>query len=199
MSRICTTFALLLGLWLGPGATPALAQADDGRVGLIISNATSKDGADKRIYDDISKSAGGASGHKLTLTKSQIWWVPKENVEAVKKTAAKHGAVVREIDPGWREMFRAPPAGMKLTDKQKAMMDLAKAGKATMGVRLVSAPPPAALEHALTKDANDPAGGSSPSRSTTTRRSPSNAQASTSSPTCASGEARSRRPARWSH
>ena len=160
MSRKCTVFVLLLGLWLSPGASPALAQADD-RVGLIISKpptVASKDWADKRIYDDIKKSAGDASGHTLVLTKCQIWWVPKENVEAVKKTAAKHGAVVREIDPGWLELSRSPPAGMKLTDKQKAMMDLAKAGKATMGVRLVSAPPPAALEHALTRDANDPAG-----------------------------------------
>ncbi len=52
MSRKCTTFVLLLGLCLSPTVSPALAQADDDRVGLIISkppSATSKDGADKRM------------------------------------------------------------------------------------------------------------------------------------------------------
>src|SRR5262245_31504917 len=151
---------LLLGFALGLQAGPALAQGDDGRVGLIISKlpvVKSKD-EEKRIYDEIKKHAGSASSQALSLTRTQVWWVPKENVDTVKKAAAKHGVAVRQIDPGWRELFRSRPADMKLTDKQKAMMDRAKASKATMGVRLVSAPPPAALEHALTRETDDPAG-----------------------------------------
>jgi hypothetical protein len=151
---------VLFGLGLCPA--PALAQGNDGRVGLIISKLPeAKSKADeKRLYDKIKKVAGSASSQALSLTRTQVWWVPKENVDAVKKAAAEHGVAVRHIDPGWRALFRPPPAGMKLTDKQKAMMDRAKASKATMGVRLVSAPPPAALEHALTRNVDDPAGAS---------------------------------------
>ena len=82
------------------------------------------------------------------------------------------------------------------------MIELAKAAKATAGVKLMSAPPPAVLEHALMKDAKDPAAAKDAAKITVAlsdnppRR--SSAPASTSSPTCASGAARSRRRGRSS-
>ena len=44
-------------------------------------------------YKRIIGKAGKARGQVLTLTKTEMWEVPKENVEAVKKAAAEHGAV----------------------------------------------------------------------------------------------------------
>ena len=54
----------------------------------------------------------------------------------------------------------------QLDDKQKAMVERAKASKATMGVKIMRAPPPAVLEHALTKDVKNPDGTSEPAKIT---------------------------------
>ena len=91
------------------------------------------------------------------MTKAEVWSVPKSEVEALKKMAAQHGAVVTEIGPEAHRLFYAPPADktMTMSKKQKAIMDQAKASKSTNGVKLVMGPAPEMLEHALTSDPKD--------------------------------------------
>ena len=79
-------------------------------------------------------------GQVLTLTKTEMWEVPKENVEAVKKAAAEHGANATQLGSDWNQVFHTAPADMKMTDKQKTMMEHAKASKSTMGVGMMAAP-----------------------------------------------------------
>jgi hypothetical protein len=54
----------------------------------------------------------------------------------------------------------------QLDDKQKAMVERVKASKATLGVKIMVAPPPAVLEHALTSDVTNPDGTSGPAKIT---------------------------------
>jgi Metallo-peptidase family M12 len=150
--------------WSIAAAGPGFAQTGDQRVQLIISKLptpASKDQAEQlrvlRILDDIRGRAGAVSSQPLGMTKSEVWSIPRENVEAVKQAAARHGVVVYELGANRGELFSAA-SDAKLTLKQKGMMKLAKLAKATLGVRMVAGPPPAVLEHALTRDASDPSG-----------------------------------------
>lgn len=175
MTKVCTRYVpLLLGLMASLAASQALAQAlapasssgEEERVQLIISRPqppTAKDKGAKsqhsrmheRMRDAITKHAGEAPGQALALTKAEVWSLPKSKVEAVKKAAAQHGAVLTEIGPNSHHVIRSAPADMKLSEKHKTIMDLAKASKSTVGVRLVEGPPLEMLEHALTSGAND--------------------------------------------
>ena len=147
-------------LWLG--MCPALAQTqiqtqrDD--VEVIVSPRES--GTQSRVRDffrSMKQRIASVTGQVLPFTKCEKWSVPKANLEAVKKEAAKRGVVVTELGADWNHVMRSAPADTQLNEKQRAMMELAKAGKATAGVKLMAAPPPAVLEHALMKDANNPA------------------------------------------
>ena len=76
-----------------------------------------------------------------------------------------------ELGPGWDHVFQATPSELNVTAKQKSLIDLAKNGKATTGVKIMAGPAPSMLEYALTKEAKAPAGAdaaSSPWRSATT-------------------------------
>ena len=75
----------------------------------------------------------------------------------MRKEAAKRGVVVTELGTDWNRIMRLAPADTKLDERQRAMIELAKGAKATTAVKLMAGPPPAILEHALMKDANDPA------------------------------------------
>jgi hypothetical protein len=160
-----TSFALLLGLCIGVAPFPAFAQAEEERVNLIVSkaplegkHAKGKSGgsSDARALAEVKKQAGDASGHAMSMTKAETWSVPKHKVEAIKQAAAKFGLIVREADEASTHILQAKPADtMTLTDKQRAMMDLAKASKGTMNVRLVLGPTPEMLEHALTRKSED--------------------------------------------
>ena len=155
---------LLVGLCAGLAATPALAQVDEQRVNLIVSKAApqakqakSKGGlSDAHAFAETKKHAGDASGHALGMTKAETWSVPKSKVEAVKQAAAKFGLTVTEAHEGTNHILQAKPAdNMTLTDKQRAMMDLAKSTKGTMNVSLVLGPTPEMLEHALSRKTSD--------------------------------------------
>jgi Metallo-peptidase family M12 len=100
----------------------------------------------------------------LTLTKSEMWEVPKENVEAVKKAAAEHGAAATQLGGDWNQVFHSAPTDMKMSDKQKTMMDSAKESKSTMGVGMMAAPMAPMVEYALTKDAGPNIGGPASSK-----------------------------------
>ena len=159
------SFALLLGLCIGVAASPVFAQSDEERVNLIVSkaplegkHAKGKTGgpSDARAVAEVKKHAGDASGHAMSMTKAETWSVPKHKVEAVKQAAAKFGLTVTEADEASSHVLQAKPAdNVTLTDKQRAMMDLAKSSKGTMEVRLVLGPTPEMLEHALTRKSED--------------------------------------------
>ena len=168
------SFPLVLGLMGSLAASPALAQsllpgsstAQEERVQVIVTRpapSTHKGNAPKALSpqmpegmrDALKEHSGDTSGHALSLTKAEVWSVPKSKVESLKQVAGQHGAVVTEVGPGSHHIFRTPPADMPMTDKQKAIMEQAKAAKSTMGVKLVMGPRPEMLEHALTSDSKD--------------------------------------------
>jgi hypothetical protein len=147
--------ATLLGsfAWLA-AVGPALAQAEPERVPLIMTKLPPPNSA---LYKRIIKHAGKAKGQVLTLTKTEMWAVPKENVDAVKKAAAEHGVGVNQLGAGWNQVFHQAPADMKMNDKQKNMMEMAKGSRSTMEVGMMAAPMAPVVEYALTKDHNTPA------------------------------------------
>jgi hypothetical protein len=156
---ICAAPLLGCLAWLGIG--PALAQAEPERVPLIMTKLPPSGSA---LYKRIIGKAGKARGQVLTLTKTEMWEVPKENVEAVKKAAAAHGAVANSLGSDWNEVFHSAPADMRMNPKQSQMMDMAKTSKSTMGVGMMAAPMAPMVEFALTKDAGPNIGGPATSK-----------------------------------
>jgi hypothetical protein len=148
--------SLLLGCCVCLTVGLALAQTPPERVPLIMTKLPPQNSA---TYKSIIKHAGKARGQVLTLTKTEMWEVPQENVEAVKKAAADHGAVATQLGSDWNHMFHSAPTGMKMSDKQKTMMERAKESKATMGVGMMATPMAPMVEYALTKDAGPNIGG----------------------------------------
>jgi len=141
-------------LWLATG--PTLAQTEPERVPLIMTKLPPSGSA---TYKRIIGKAGKARGQVLTLTKTEMWEVPKENVEAVKKAAAEHGAVANPLGADWNEVFHSAPADMRMNQKQTHMMEMAKTSKSTMGVGMMATPMAPMVEFALTKDAGPNIGG----------------------------------------
>jgi|GEM_PF-909286 len=159
-SRMVRAMPLLGCLaWLGAG--PAFGQAEPGRVQLIMTKLPPQNSP---TYKRIISHAGKARGQVLTLTKTEMWDVPQENVEAVKKAAAQHGASATPLGGDWNQVFHSAPSGMRMNDKQKTMMELAKESKATMAVGMMAAPMAPMVEYALTKDAGPHIGGPATSR-----------------------------------
>jgi hypothetical protein len=144
---ICS--APLLGCLIWLGMSPALAQAEQERVQLILSKLPPQKSA---TYKAIKRLAGKATGQALPLTQCEVWSVPKQNVEAVKKVAARHGVGVKQLGDDWNQVFRSAPADVKMDSKQQHMMAMAKASKSTMGVGMMAAPFAPMVEYALTKD-----------------------------------------------
>src|SRR5262245_41576232 len=140
----------LLGCFLWAGTGPVAAQGDPQRVQLIMTKLPPSGSPN---YKRIIGKAGKARGQVLTLTKTEMWEVPKENVEAVKKAAAEHGAAANQLGGDWNDVFRSAPSDMRMNPKQTEMMDKAKAAKSTMGVGMMAAPMAPVVEYALTKDA----------------------------------------------
>src|SRR5262245_22795324 len=135
-------------------AAPALAQDEHERVPLIMSKLPPQGSA---LYKAIKRHAGKAKGQVLSLTKTEMWAVPKRNVAAVKRAAAAHGVGVDQLGSDWNHVFHSAPADMKMDDKQKSMVDRAKASRASMGVGMMMAPRAPTVEYAPTKDADTPA------------------------------------------
>ena len=152
---------LLLASLVLLAAGPALTQTEPERVPLIMTKLPPQNSA---LYKRIIKHAGKARGQVLTLTKSEMWEVPKENVAAVKKAAAEHGANATQLGTDWNQVFHKAPADMTMSEKQKTMMENAKASKSTMGVGMMAAPMAPMVEYALTKDAGPNIGGPATSK-----------------------------------
>jgi Metallo-peptidase family M12 len=158
---------LMLALSVCFAAGPVLAQAqgtspaDAERVQVIVTKPAAATGKgakappSSRMADEFKKHSAETTGQSLSMTKAEVWSVPKSELEGLKKMAAKHGATVTELGPDSYHLFRAPPADMTMSKKQKAVMDKAKAAKSTNSVKLVTGPAPAMLEHALTSNPKD--------------------------------------------
>ncbi|HJZ29538.1 MAG TPA: M12 family metallo-peptidase [Hyphomicrobiaceae bacterium] len=151
--RIAAAAAVAAALVFGAGP-PAKAQGGEERVPLIMSKLPP---AGSQLYNAIKRHAGRAKGQVLTLTKTEMWAVPKRNVEAVKRAAARHGVGVDQLGNDWNHVFHSAPSDMKMDDKQQSMVDRAKSSRASMGVGMMMAPRAPTVEYALTKDANSPA------------------------------------------
>jgi len=157
MRVICATVSLGGLLWLSPG--PVLAQAEQETVPLIMLKPQGAGfGAAhlRKLYAALKKRSGRATSQLLPLTKSEVWTVPKEDVEGVRKTAARHGVAMSKLSATWNHIFHKAPADTKFNDRQKLIMDRAKASAATTAVGLMAAPPPPMVEYALTKDPSIP-------------------------------------------
>ena len=146
----CTICSPLLGCLIWLGISPAHAQADRERIQLIMSNLPSQTSA---VYKAIKRLAGKITGQALPLTKCEMWSVPKENVEAVKRAAARHGVTVKRLAEDWNQVLHKAPADMTMNDQQKHMMEIAKAAKSTVGIGMMAAPFAPMIEYALTKGA----------------------------------------------
>jgi hypothetical protein len=140
-------------------ASPAIAQAqaEDEGVPLIMlrTESTAAFGGERlrKLVAALKKRAGKSSRKMLPLTKTEVWTVPRENVAAVQKEASKHGVVMSQLASGWNHLLRRLPAPQrKINGRQQAMMDGAKASAATLGVGMMTAPPPPMMEYALIKD-----------------------------------------------
>ena len=143
------------------GAGPAIAQSDE--VPLIMfkpqgAGALTKPRLEK-LYDAIRKHSEKAKGQVLPLTKTEVWMVPKANVDGVRKTAARRGVVMTRLSEAWNRVFHKAPSETKINARQRSMIDRAKASLAALAVGVMAAPRPPMVEYALTKDADqrDPA------------------------------------------
>jgi hypothetical protein len=166
--------SLLIGLIASLAAAPALSQSvspgqsptGEERTQVIVTKpeAPAQKGKEAKsrstqlpegMRDALKQHSGQTSGQALPMTKAEVWSVPKSKVETLKQMAGQHGAVVTEVGPQSHHIFREPPADITMNEKQKAIMEQAKAAKSTMGAKLVMGPRPEMLEHALTSDAKD--------------------------------------------
>ena len=142
-------------------ATPARAQAPAPQesVEVIVSPRAGQSHTGVRNFFQAFKEKL-VGGYILPMTRCEKWSVPKSQVEAVKKEAAKRGVVVTELGGArFEHMMQSAPDDTKLNAKQRAMLERVKAAKATQGVKLMVGPPPAVLEHTLTRNPDDPTAG----------------------------------------
>jgi len=154
---------LAASIWMAGGS--AVAQVGNDSVEVIVSQSdasTKKRLSVRGFFHLVKRTAASLTGYALPLTKCEKWTLPKANLESVKKAAAKQGLLVTELGPGWDHVFQATPPDLNVTAKQKSIIDLAKTGKATTGVKIMSGPAPSMLEYALTNNAKAPAGSDAP-------------------------------------
>src|SRR6185369_15925776 len=85
----------LLGLLFWLGNDPAWAQASQERVQLILSTLPPPQSA---TYKALKALADNPTAQALPLTKSEIWSVPGDKVDAVMKAASQHGVGVRQLN-----------------------------------------------------------------------------------------------------
>ena len=142
---------LFIGLCLAWTAGPAAAQIPDGHVGVILSNLPQSDAEKTRRIQKKLDEHAAQSIRKLPLTKSEVWAIPESKLEPAKQFLAQLGVAAAGVVGGkdGHELFRAQK-DMKLNDKQREVVELAKRSQATMGVKLVAGPTPAEIEYAMT-------------------------------------------------
>jgi hypothetical protein len=155
--RVFCAMATLCCFLLMP--VPVRAQAEQETIPLIMlkPQGAGFGAADlRKLYAALKKRSAKATGQVLPLTKAEVWTVPKNDVEGVRKAAARHGVAMSKLSATWNQIFHKAPADAKMNDRQKLIVDRAKTSAATTAVGLMAAPPPPMVEYALTKDASAP-------------------------------------------
>jgi hypothetical protein len=155
-TRFISAAAPLIGCLASLATGPALGQAQQESVELILLGPAGAPSFLRDLREAINHAPRKVTSQILPLTGHEKWTVPKESVETLREAAAKSGVVVTEIGPDWHHVFHAPLTDMALSDTQRSLVQRARASKATTGIKLMAGPPPAMLEHVLTKDANAP-------------------------------------------
>ncbi len=119
------------------------------RIGLILSHLppVSDPG-----YRALRQAAGEPETSELEMTRSEMWSIQAERVEAFKIVAARHGVDVMALSSQVREAM-TPMASSIMTDQQKSMMHMSMDSKAAMGVTMMALPDPKVMEYALTASA----------------------------------------------
>jgi hypothetical protein len=130
-----------------------LAGADGARTPLILSHLP-KQGSQE--YASLRAIAGDATGQALDMTKSEMWSVPSQNVEALKQAAARRGVEVTILDSNWNRTLTPMSSVSPMTDQQESMMKDTMGSKAVMGMSMTELPDSKVLEYALTKGMDDP-------------------------------------------
>jgi hypothetical protein len=85
------------------GITPAHAQLGKERVPLILTNLPPQR---TTLYRRLLKLAGRGNRQMLTLTKTEMWDVPKDKVEDIKRAAAQYGLGLNELGADWNHVFQ---------------------------------------------------------------------------------------------
>ena len=165
----------LLGSVVWLAGAQAQAQTNQQRVPLLMSKMPPQQSV---AYKALKVVADNPTVQALALTKSEIWSVPAENVDAVMQAATRYGVDARPLgqrtaaagtkggltrgvipeasrEPidNWRQIFRLAPADIKMNDKQKQLMEIAKASRSTVEVGVMQTQFAPVVEYALTKDA----------------------------------------------
>ena len=156
-----------LSLWPSQALAQSQSKADEERVDIIVSqpDAGQRGHSLRRFFSGVKARIDQVTGHVLPMTRCEKWSVAKKDLEKVKKQAAKNGVVITQLGADWEQLMRVTEEA-QLDDKQRAMVERAKASKSTLGVKIMVAPPPAVLEHALTADVKNPDGTSQPAKIT---------------------------------
>lgn len=162
------TLLLGCGVCLVPDLALAQAKAAEERVEVIVSqpDQAGKSGHSLRgFFSSIRSRIAKVSGYVLPMTRCEKWSVAKKDLEKVKREAAKKGVMITQLGADWQQLMR-PTEEIQLDEKQKGLVERAKASKSTLDVKIMKAPPPAVLEHVLTVDAKNPDGTKEPAKIT---------------------------------
>ena len=116
--------------------------------GLILSHLPPPGSAG---YAALKRAAGDPVGQPLEMTNAEMWSVPTQNVEALKRAAADHGVDVMELEANSNRALLPMDPNLPMTQKQSAMMRDAMGSKAAMGMSMMALPDPKVMEYELTK------------------------------------------------
>src|ERR1700674_1396623 len=153
-TRFISAAAPLIGCLACLATGPALGQTQQESVELILLGPAAAPSFLRDLREAINHGPRKVTSQVLPLTGHEKWTVPKESVETLMEAAVKSGVVVIKLGPDRHHVFRAAPTDISLSQAQRVRLALATASKATAGVTIMTGPPPAVLEHALTRDAS---------------------------------------------
>lgn len=144
--RAISSMLFACGICLAAGS--ALTWVEPDVVQLVMSGLPPQSSAS---YQAMRRLAAAQNVQQLTLTKAEIWRVPRGNVREVEKEAARHGVSVTPLGAHPTRILHRAPADTRFDEKQRALLEQAEASKATLGVAIMATPPPPIVEYALTR------------------------------------------------
>jgi hypothetical protein len=63
----------------------------------------------RKLYAALKKRSAKATSQVLPLTKAEVWTVPKNDVEGVRKAAARYGVAMSKLSATWNQIFHKAP------------------------------------------------------------------------------------------